>query len=76
MEAADDICYRIADIEDGYFSGLLDFASTRDLFSPFLTESQLCYVRELEAKEEKDSCIHICARSPSAKAFSPPWTVS
>ena len=58
MEAADDICYRIADIEDGYFSGLLDFASTRDLFSPFLTESQLCYVRELEAKEEKDSCIH------------------
>ena len=58
MEAADDICYRIADIEDGYFSGLLDFASTKDLFSPFLTESQLCYVRELEAKEEKDSCIH------------------
>lgn len=57
-EAADDICYRIADIEDGYFSGLLDFASTKDLFSPFLTESQLCYVRELEAKEEKDSCIH------------------
>ena len=41
MEAADDICYRIADIEDVYFSGLLDFASTRDLFSPFLTESQL-----------------------------------
>lgn len=28
------------------------------MFSPFLTESQLCYVRELEAKEEKDSCIH------------------
>ncbi|MFR2949307.1 MAG: hypothetical protein ACLTNK_08235 [Akkermansia muciniphila] len=58
MEAADEICSRIADLEDGYFSGLLDFASTRDLFSPFLTESQLCYVRELEAKEEKDSCIH------------------
>ena len=43
MEAADDICYRIADIEDGYFSGILDFEPTRDLFSPFLTESQLCY---------------------------------
>ena len=58
MEAADDICYRIADIEDGYFSGILDFEPTRDLFSPFLTESQLCYVRELEKKDEKDSCIH------------------
>lgn len=76
MEAADDICYRIADIEDGYFSGLLDFAPTRDLFSPFLTESQLCYVRELEAKEEKIPASIICARSPSEKAFNPPWTVS
>ncbi len=58
MEAADDICYRIADIEDGYFSGLLDFGHTRDLFSPFLTGKQLDYVRDLEEKEEKDSCIH------------------
>lgn len=58
MEAADDICYRIADIEDGYFSGILDFDHARDLFSPFLTESQLCYVRELEEKNEKDSCVH------------------
>lgn len=58
MEAADDICYRIADIEDGYFSGILDFDSTRDLFIPFLTESQLRYVRELEKKDEKDSCVH------------------
>lgn len=58
MEAADDICYRIADIEDGYFSGILDFDHARDLFSPFLTESQLCYVRALEEKNEKDSCVH------------------
>lgn len=58
MEAADDICYRIADIEDGYFSGILDFDHARDLFSPFLTESQLCHVRELEEKNEKDSCVH------------------
>lgn len=58
MEAADDICYRIADIEDGYFSGILDFDHARDLFIPFLTEPQLCYVRELERKEEYDSCVH------------------
>lgn len=76
MEAADDICYRIADIEDGYFSGILDFEPTRDLFSPFLTESQLCYVRELEKKDEKIPASITCARSPSAGASSPPWTVS
>lgn len=58
MEAADDICYRIADIEDGYFSGILDFDDARELFSPFLTETQLRYVRDLEKKEENDSCIH------------------
>ncbi|MCC8147823.1 dGTP triphosphohydrolase [Akkermansia sp.] len=58
MEAADDICYRIADIEDGYFSGLLDFGHTRDLFSPFLTKKQRFSVRKMEKKEEKDSCIH------------------
>lgn len=58
MEAADDVCYRIADIEDGYFSGILDFDHTRDLFSPFLTETQLDYVRDLEEQEEYDSCIH------------------
>lgn len=58
MEAADDICYRIADIEDGYFSGILDFDHARDLFSAFLTESQLGHVRELEKKDERDSCIH------------------
>lgn len=58
MEAADDICYRIADIEDGYFSGLLDFDHTRDLFSPFLTEKQRSSVQKMEKKGEKDSCIH------------------
>lgn len=58
MEAADDICYRIADIEDGYFSGILDFDHARDLFSPFLTDSQLDDVRKLEEKDERDSCVH------------------
>lgn len=58
MEAADDICYRIADVEDGYFSGILEFGHVRDLFSPFLEGSQLDYVRDQEKKGEKDSCIH------------------
>ena len=58
MEAADDICYRIADIEDGFFSGLLDFSDTRELFSPFLEERHRHYVAELVQKGEEASCVH------------------
>lgn len=58
MEAADDICYRIADIEDGFFSGLLDFSHARELFSPFLKERQLKYVAELAQQGEEASCVH------------------
>lgn len=58
MEAADDICYRIADIEDGFFSGLLDFSHARELFSPFLKERHLKYVGELVQKGEEASCVH------------------
>lgn len=58
MEAADDICYRIADIEDGFFSGLLNFSDTRELFTPFLEERHRHYVAELVQKGEEASCVH------------------
>ncbi|PNC05885.1 dGTP triphosphohydrolase [Akkermansia muciniphila] len=58
MEAADDICYRIADIEDGYFSGILDFNHVRKLFSPFLTKKELQYMKDLIQKKEESSCVH------------------
>ena len=58
MEAADDICYRIADIEDGFFSGLLNFRDTRELFTPFLEERHRHYVAELVQKGEEASCVH------------------
>lgn len=58
MEAADDICYRIADIEDGFFSGLLNFSDTRELFTLFLEERHRHYVTELVQKGEEASCVH------------------
>lgn len=58
MEAADDICYRIADIEDGFFSGILQFGHVMELFSPFLSDSEKEKAEGLAAKKEKDSCVH------------------
>ncbi len=40
VEAADDICYRVIDIEDGFRLGYLSFQEAMDLFWPILSESQ------------------------------------
>lgn len=58
MEAADDICYRIADIEDGFFSRILRFDHVMELFHPFLTPSQREYAEDLAVRREEDSCVH------------------
>jgi len=41
VEAADDICYRIMDLEDGFRLGLLTFSETEDLLRPFIKEKSL-----------------------------------
>jgi len=41
VEAADDICYRIMDLEDGFRLGLLTFAETEELLIPFIKEKTL-----------------------------------
>jgi dGTPase len=41
VEAADDICYRIMDLEDGFRLGLLTFAETEELLRPFIKEKSL-----------------------------------
>jgi len=38
LEAADDICYHVIDIEDGFKAGVLDFATLEQLHAPFLDE--------------------------------------
>jgi len=40
VEAADDICYRVIDIEDGFRLGYLSFQEVMDLFWPILREPQ------------------------------------
>jgi dGTPase len=41
VEAADDICYRIMDLEDGYRLGLLSFGETEELLMPLAGKSNL-----------------------------------
>lgn len=41
VEAADDICYRVIDIEDGYRLGHLSFQEALDLFSAILEDSSI-----------------------------------
>lgn len=40
VEAADNICYRLIDLEDGYKLGYLKFTEVEDLLSPFLEMSR------------------------------------
>ena len=40
MEAADDICYRIIDLEDGFRLGCVSFTETEELLTPLAFEAQ------------------------------------
>lgn len=41
MEAADDICYRVMDVEDGFRTGNLSFGEVLPLFAAILTEKDM-----------------------------------
>jgi len=43
VEAADDICYRIMDLEDGFRLGLLSFVETENLLLPFIQSESIKY---------------------------------
>lgn len=47
MEAADDLCYRIIDIEDGYRAGYFHFNETRELLLALLPQPQRRRMLEL-----------------------------
>lgn len=55
VEAADDICYRVIDIEDGFRLGHLTFQDAMDLFQPILgdKERQLARLGRIEGVREK-----------------------
>lgn len=41
VEAADDICYHVIDVEDGFKTGVVDFAALAELHRPFLAPRHL-----------------------------------
>lgn len=51
VEAADDICYRIMDLEDGFRLGLISFKETEELLRPLVSQKSLTSYRD---KDEKD----------------------
>ncbi len=59
VEAADDICYRIMDLEDGFRLGLLTFSQTENLLMPLLTNKKL---NAYESRDENDKIGYLRAK--------------
>ncbi|MBC9070596.1 deoxyguanosinetriphosphate triphosphohydrolase [Thauera sp. CAU 1555] len=53
MEAADDICYRIMDVEDGFRTGCLHFDEVRCLFEGVLDEPSLRRLDDIPSNKHK-----------------------
>jgi dGTPase len=51
VEAADDICYRVMDLEDGFRLGLISFKETEELLRPLVSKQGL---KDYKDKDEKD----------------------
>lgn len=51
VEAADDICYRVMDLEDGFRLGLISFKESEDLLRPLVSKQSL---KDYRDKDEKD----------------------
>ena len=59
VEAADDICYRIMDLEDGFRLGLLTFEYTEELLRPLVTSSLTSY----EGRSHNDKVGYLRAKA-------------
>ncbi len=59
IEAADDICYRIMDLEDGFRLGLLTFEYTEELLRPLVTSSLTSY----EGRSQNDKVGYLRAKA-------------
>jgi dGTPase len=62
VEASDDICYRIMDLEDGFRLGLLSFQDTEELLMPLIDATKL---KGYDARNENDQIGYLRARSIS-----------
>lgn len=60
VEAADDICYRIMDLEDGFHLGLLPFNVTEELLKPLVGTKPL---RGYEGRDDNDKIGYLRAKA-------------
>lgn len=51
VEVADDICYRVMDLEDGFRLGLIGFKETEDMLIPLINSEALKGYKEKDDKE-------------------------
>ena len=58
VEAADDICYRIMDLEDGFRLGLVSFKESEQLLRPLISDTEIKFYEE---KDEKDKVGYLRA---------------
>jgi dGTPase len=72
VEAADDICYRIMDLEDGFRLGLISFEETKELLLPLVKKNNL---QKFEDRDVNDKIGYLRAKAiaglvnESAEAF-------
>jgi dGTPase len=59
VEAADDICYRIMDLEDGFRLGLLSYNETSDLLYPLIKNEEL---RSFDERDQNDKIGYLRAK--------------
>lgn len=67
MEAADDICYRIVDLEDGHRLGRVTFAEAEKLLKPIAFDSEAIPVsssyRDIDENDDKGKFEYLRARA-------------
>lgn len=62
VEAADDICYRIMDLEDGFRLGLISFSETEGLLMPLVNKED---IQDYMGRDEKERIGYLRAKAIS-----------
>ena len=62
VEAADDICYRIMDLEDGFRLGLISFRETEELLMPLVNKDD---IQDYMGRDEKERIGYLRAKAIS-----------
>jgi len=60
VEAADDICYRIMDLEDGFKLGLISFIETEELLQPLVNKR---YLKNYKGRDEKEKIGYLRSKA-------------